>query len=151
MIKHDIDFHPKIDAVSYSLVKDFAKIGMGVAYITKEFAETEIANGELFEIPIKENYNSTTEQADIIAMGMDYPNRLRIKTDRRVCINGEWMERKDLYHTGDRVYVFTIPPETHDPLCKNADYEVEIEPELGVSINQLDILLLRLSGKKYKG
>ena len=101
-------------------------------------------------IPIKENYNSTTEQADIIAMGMDYPNRLRIKTDRRVCINGEWMERKDLYHIGDRVYVFTTPPETHDPLCKNADYEVEIEPELGVSINQLDILLLRLSGKKYK-
>jgi len=102
-------------------------------------------------IPIKENYNSTTEQADIIAMGMDYPNRLRIKTDRRVRINGEWMERKDLYHIGDRVYVFTTPPETHDPLCKNADYEVEIEPELGVSINQLDILLLRLSGKKYKG
>ena len=101
-------------------------------------------------IPIKENYNSTTEQ-DIIAMGMDYPNRLRIKTDRRVRINGEWMERKDLYHIGDRVYVFTTPPETHDPLCKNADYEVEIEPELGVSINQLDILLLRLSGKKYKG
>jgi len=102
-------------------------------------------------IPIKENYNSTTEQADIIAMGMDYPNRLRIKTDRRVRINGEWMERKNLYHIGDRVYVFTTPPETHDPLCKNADYEVEIEPELGVSINQLDILLLRLSGKKYKG
>ncbi len=102
-------------------------------------------------IPIKENYNSTTEQADIIAMGMDYPNRLRIKTDRRVRINGEWMERKDLYHIGDRVYVFTTPPEPHDPLCKNADYEVEIEPELGVSINQLDILLLRLSGKKYKG
>ena len=54
MDKYEIDFHPKFDIVSYSLVKDFAKIGMGIAYITKEFAETELANGELFEIPIKE-------------------------------------------------------------------------------------------------
>lgn len=101
-------------------------------------------------IPLKENYNSTTEQADIIAMGMDYPNRLRIKTDTKVYLNGEFVDRKDLYHSGDRVYVFTTPPEKHDVLCKNADYEVEIEPELGLTINQLDILLLRLSGKKNK-
>ena len=54
MEKYDVDFHPKIDVVSYSLVKDFAKIGMGVSYITKEFAEDELKKGELFEIPIKE-------------------------------------------------------------------------------------------------
>lgn len=49
-----ISFHPKFDIVSYSLVKDFAKIGMGIAYITKEFAKEELENNQLFEILIKE-------------------------------------------------------------------------------------------------
>ena len=55
MKKHNISFHPKFDIVSYSLVKDFAKIGMGISYITKEFAKEELENKQLFEIPIKEN------------------------------------------------------------------------------------------------
>ena len=54
MQKHEIEFHPKFDIVSYSLVKDFAKIGMGISYITKEFTQEELAKGELIEIPIKE-------------------------------------------------------------------------------------------------
>ena len=54
MEENDILFHPKFDIVSYSLVKDFAKIGMGISYITKEFAKEELENNELFEIPIKE-------------------------------------------------------------------------------------------------
>lgn len=58
MEKHSISFHPKFDIVSYSLVKDFAKIGMGISYITKEFAKEELENKQLFEIPIKENIPS---------------------------------------------------------------------------------------------
>lgn len=58
MKKHNINFHPKFDVVSYSLVKDFAKIGMGISYITKEFAKEELENNQLFEIPIKENIPS---------------------------------------------------------------------------------------------
>lgn len=54
MIKNDICFHPKFDIVSYGLVKDFGKIGMGISYITKEFAKEELENNQLFEIPIKE-------------------------------------------------------------------------------------------------
>lgn len=54
MAKNNIDFHPKFDIVSYGLVKDFAKIGMGISYITKEFAKEELENKLLFEIPIKE-------------------------------------------------------------------------------------------------
>lgn len=54
MAKNAIDFHPKFDIVSYGLVKDFAKIGMGISYITKEFAKEELENKLLFEIPIKE-------------------------------------------------------------------------------------------------
>lgn len=54
MEKNNISFHPKFDIVSYALVKDFAKIGMGISYITKEFAQDELENELLFEIPIKE-------------------------------------------------------------------------------------------------
>lgn len=98
-------------------------------------------------IEIKENYNSTNTDADLIAMGMEYPNRLRIKADNRVCIKGEWMNRADLYHAGDRVYVFVEPPEKHDALCKTADYQVELNPLVSTTINQTHIMLLKLSGK----
>lgn len=54
MIKNNINFHPKFEIVSYGLVKDFSKIGMGISYITKEFATDELENDLLFEIPIKE-------------------------------------------------------------------------------------------------
>ena len=54
MKNNKIEFHPKFEIVSYGLVKDFAKIGMGVSYITKEFAKDELENKVLFEIPIKE-------------------------------------------------------------------------------------------------
>ena len=54
MKENNVTFHPKFDIVSYSLVKDFAKIGMGISYITKEFTKDELDNNLLFEIPIKE-------------------------------------------------------------------------------------------------
>lgn len=54
MEENGIAFHPKFDIVSYSLVKDFAKIGMGISYITKEFAKEELDNELLFEISLKE-------------------------------------------------------------------------------------------------
>lgn len=58
MKSNNIDFHPQFDIVSYSLVKDFAKIGMGIAYITKEFANFELQNKELYEIDIIENFSA---------------------------------------------------------------------------------------------
>lgn len=54
MTSHKLDFHPQFNVVSYSLVKDFAKIGMGISYLTKEFSKSELQNKELFPIPIKE-------------------------------------------------------------------------------------------------
>lgn len=51
---NNINFRPQFDIVSYNLVKDFAKIGMGISYITKEFSELELQNNNLFEIPIIE-------------------------------------------------------------------------------------------------
>ena len=105
-----------------------------------------------YEAPIKlkENYNSVTVDADLITMGKDFPNRLRIKTGLKTYLSDthEWVKTNELYHAGDRVYVFNAPPETHDELCKTADYEVEIEPKLGTTINQQDLVLQSLSGKK---
>ena len=54
MEENKISFNPKFNIVSYGLVKDFAKLGMGISYITKEFAQEELNNNLLFEIPIKE-------------------------------------------------------------------------------------------------
>lgn len=54
MESNNVQFHPKFEIVSYSLVKDFAKIGMGISYITKEFAKSELQNKELYQIPIIE-------------------------------------------------------------------------------------------------
>lgn len=58
MVKNNVSFHPKFDIVSFSLVKDFAKIGMGISYVTKEFTKDELDNKLLFEIPIKEDIPS---------------------------------------------------------------------------------------------
>jgi len=58
MERNNVSFHPKFDIVSYNLVKDFAKIGMGISYITKEFTKDELENKLLFEIPIKEDIPS---------------------------------------------------------------------------------------------
>lgn len=54
MEENHIDFRPQFDIVSYSLVKDFAKIGMGISYITKEFTKPELQSNDLYQIPIIE-------------------------------------------------------------------------------------------------
>lgn len=81
-----------------------------------------------------ENYVPTNSTGDLISIGMDYPMFLRIKTD---------IDNKDLYHAGDRLYVYKQPPKEHDMLCKTADYEVYKTPML--YINEMEVMLHRLS------
>ena len=45
---------PNIELASYSLVVEFAKIGLGIGYATKEYIKNELENKELFELNIKE-------------------------------------------------------------------------------------------------
>ena len=47
---NNIEINPKYDVVSFNLVKDMTKMGLGIGYITREFAEKELINGELFEL-----------------------------------------------------------------------------------------------------
>ena len=85
-------------------------------------------------ILLKENYLPTNSDGDLIAIGMNYPKYLRIKTD---------ISEKDLFHAKDRLYVYKTPPKTHDVLCKDADYEVYKQPSL--YINEMEVMLYRLS------
>lgn len=96
-------------------------------------------------IKLKENYAVTTNNSDMLIMGMDYSKRLRIKTGTRTKVDDTWHNTVELYHQGDRVYVYVEPPITHDDFCKDADYEVELKPN--ATLNQVDIVLRNLSGK----
>ena len=42
-----------MDLASYSLVIEFAKIGMGIGFVTKNYVEEELKNGGLFELDIE--------------------------------------------------------------------------------------------------
>ncbi len=53
--KKKLSLVPKYDIVSFHLVKEMTKMGFGIGYITKEFAQEELANQELFPIPLKED------------------------------------------------------------------------------------------------
>ena len=47
-----------MELASYTLVVEFAKIGFGIGYATKEYIKQEIKNKELFELKLKEKIPS---------------------------------------------------------------------------------------------
>lgn len=51
---NNIIFKPHIELTSYSLVSCFAKIGLGIGYVTKDYIKNELDNKELYELKIKE-------------------------------------------------------------------------------------------------
>ena len=53
-----IIFNPNIEIASYSLVVEFAKIGLGIGYVTKEYIKDELNNKKLFELKTKEKIPS---------------------------------------------------------------------------------------------
>lgn len=54
----NINLNPKYEVVSFSLVKNMTKSGLGIGYLTKEFIESELKNKELFLLKTKENIPS---------------------------------------------------------------------------------------------
>ena len=52
MKKNDIILSSAMELTSYSLVIEFAKIGMGLGFTSKEYVRKEIENDELFEINV---------------------------------------------------------------------------------------------------
>ena len=56
--KIDTILKPNIELASYSLVVEFAKIGLGIGYVTKDYIKKELKNKDLFEIKLKEKIPS---------------------------------------------------------------------------------------------
>lgn len=88
-------------------------------------------------ILIYENYLPTNSEGDLISIGMDYPMYLRMKPE---------ISKINLFHEGDRFYIFTIPPDKYDPICKDADYEIYKKPM--IHIESMEIMLKRRSGDR---
>lgn len=49
---------PNIELASYSLVVEFAKIGLGIGYATKDYVKEELKSQQLYEIKLKEKIPS---------------------------------------------------------------------------------------------
>lgn len=52
--KYNIILKPNMELASYSLVVEFAKIGLGIGYATKNYIKKDLENKDLFELKIKE-------------------------------------------------------------------------------------------------
>ena len=52
--ENGIILKPNIELASYSLVVEFAKIGLGIGYAIKEYTKETLENKELYELKIKE-------------------------------------------------------------------------------------------------
>lgn len=87
-------------------------------------------------IELNMNYQATNSEGDLIALGLDFPMYMRIKTDLDVGV---------MFKANDRVYINTVPTASFDGLCKDADYEVDSDPI--ISLNSVEITLKKLSGK----
>lgn len=51
---YGVTLKPNIELASYSLVVEFAKIGLGIGYVTKEYIKDCINKNDLFKLNIKE-------------------------------------------------------------------------------------------------
>lgn len=51
---YGVILNPQIELASYSLVVEFAKIGMGIGYVTRDYVKKELNSGELFELNLNE-------------------------------------------------------------------------------------------------
>ena len=55
---NDVVLKPNIELASYSLVVEFAKIGLGIGYVTKDYIKKELKNGDLQILNLKEKIPS---------------------------------------------------------------------------------------------
>lgn len=53
--KNGVTLNPNIELASYSLVVEFAKIGLGVGFVTRDYIGKELEDGELQVVNLKEN------------------------------------------------------------------------------------------------
>lgn len=105
-------------------------------YLCKIYIENNITKYKEPEL-LETNYQPTNSDGEIIALGSEYSEYLRIKDS--ISIGKK-------FNNGDKCYVFVEPPSETDVLCKNADFIVSGEPLL--ALNECEVTLKRLTGKK---
>ena len=108
-------------------------------YLCQKYHDERGINKYREPMLIYENYWPTNSEGDLISFGMNYPMYLRLKPS---------INERDLFHEGDRFYIYTTPPEEHDELCKNADYEIYKKPM--IHIDSMEIMLYRRSGDRHE-
>lgn len=106
-------------------------------YLCKAYYD-ETTNRRKFKAPIEiyENWQVTNTDAEFLNIGLELFNFARIRTS---------LEHKDYYHVGDKLYLFTTPPEEYDEFALAADYQVYKDPI--ITLNECTIWLQKLSGK----
>lgn len=70
--ENNILLKPTIELANYSLVVEFAKLGFGIGYATKEFIKKNLDNGDLFILNVKENI--PTRYISIVTAKNHLPN-----------------------------------------------------------------------------
>ena len=55
---HNLNITPSIELSSYTLVSEFAKLGLGIGLTTKEYIKEDLDNKNLFEIKLKDKLPS---------------------------------------------------------------------------------------------
>ena len=94
-------------------------------------------------IEVRANYQpieDTRTVGQLLEFGPDYTSTLIVYINPIM---------RNLFHNGDRCYVFVEPPEEYDKTCTTADYVVNGEPKL--YMNECTFHLLRMKGDEYGG
>lgn len=95
--------------------------------------------GEPIEVRVNfQPIESTKTQGLWLETGPDYTSTLIVYIKPTL---------RDLFHNGDRCYVFVNPPEEYDKTCTTADYVVNGEPKL--YMNECTFHLIRMKGDEY--
>ena len=48
--KYNVEISSKLEIASAGLLEEFAKIGLGISFVTEEFAQKQINNGDVFKV-----------------------------------------------------------------------------------------------------
>lgn len=70
--ENNVSLKPTIELANYSLVVEFAKLGLGIGYATKEFIKKDLDNQNLFILKVKENI--PTRYISIVTAKNHLPN-----------------------------------------------------------------------------
>lgn len=53
--EHNIILKPNMELASYSLVVEFARIGLGIGYVTEDYIKDDLINKKLYKLKLKED------------------------------------------------------------------------------------------------